>query len=194
MEWFNANFLPGLDAEARRDPAISPLYADLHDLPPALFTVGTADPLVPLLVFGSKELSIPLLAAGGAWLFLRGQRLLALSLGFVLVGVAVEVALKATLPHPLVWPEFTHDSSMYPFPELETTGLFDLKAPFPSGHVMRASYLALTIVAVLRYRLRRRGEAALKIGASGSLLIATMTFELDMPARCWIAPEIPQAT
>ena len=30
----------------RRDPDISPLYADLHDLPPALFTVGTDDHLV----------------------------------------------------------------------------------------------------------------------------------------------------
>lgn len=29
-----------------RDPAISPLYADLSDLPRALFTVGTIDPLV----------------------------------------------------------------------------------------------------------------------------------------------------
>jgi len=40
-----ANFLPGLDREARRDPAYSPLYADLAGLPPALFTVGTIDPL-----------------------------------------------------------------------------------------------------------------------------------------------------
>jgi len=31
--------------EARRDPAFSPLYADLHNLPPALFIVGTRDPL-----------------------------------------------------------------------------------------------------------------------------------------------------
>jgi acetyl esterase len=45
MAWFTENFTPGLDAEARRDPAISPLYADLHGLPPALFTVGTLDPL-----------------------------------------------------------------------------------------------------------------------------------------------------
>ena len=39
-------FLPGMDPEARRDPAISPLYADLRDMPPALFSVGTLDPLL----------------------------------------------------------------------------------------------------------------------------------------------------
>ena len=31
------------------------------------------------------------------------------------------------------------------------------------------------------------------MGASGSLLIATMVFESFMPARCWIAPEMPTA-
>jgi|SRR5579872_468618 len=46
MNWFTDNFLPVHDAEQRRDPDISPLYADLRDLPPALFTVGTADPLL----------------------------------------------------------------------------------------------------------------------------------------------------
>jgi acetyl esterase/lipase len=30
----------------RRDPSISPLYANLSNLPPALFTVGSADPLL----------------------------------------------------------------------------------------------------------------------------------------------------
>lgn len=46
MEWFTQNFLPGLDAEARRAPEISPLYAEPAGLPPALFTVGTCDPLL----------------------------------------------------------------------------------------------------------------------------------------------------
>lgn len=41
-EWL----LPGTGAEAKRDPAVSPLYADLHDMPAALFTVGTLDPLL----------------------------------------------------------------------------------------------------------------------------------------------------
>ena len=37
-------------------------------------------------------------------------------------------------------------------------------------------------------------SASSKIGASGSLLMATMVFEVCMPARCWIAPEMPTAT
>ncbi len=32
------------------------------------------------------------------------------------------------------------------------------------------------------------------MGASGSLFTATMTFEPFMPARCWMAPEMPTAT
>jgi len=35
----------GWSIEQRQDPQYSPLYADLHHLPPALFTVGASDPL-----------------------------------------------------------------------------------------------------------------------------------------------------
>jgi hypothetical protein len=35
--------------------------------------------------------------------------------------------------------------------------------------------------------------STLNIGASGFLFMATMVSDDDMPARCWIAPEIPQA-
>jgi acetyl esterase len=38
-----SHYLPGRSLEEARDPAISPLWAELHDLPPALLTVGTAD-------------------------------------------------------------------------------------------------------------------------------------------------------
>jgi acetyl esterase len=46
MEWFTRNFVPGRDGEALRSPEISPLYADLTGVPPALFTVGACDPLL----------------------------------------------------------------------------------------------------------------------------------------------------
>jgi acetyl esterase/lipase len=36
-------YLPGRSIAECRDPAVSPLWAELHDLPPALLTVGTAD-------------------------------------------------------------------------------------------------------------------------------------------------------
>ena len=49
MQWFINNYLN--DGDDRTDPDISPLYAALHDLPPALFTVGTADPLLDDTLF-----------------------------------------------------------------------------------------------------------------------------------------------
>ncbi|MEO1150904.1 MAG: alpha/beta hydrolase [Pseudomonadota bacterium] len=48
IEWFMENLLPAAQFSEieKRAPDISPLYAPLHDLPPALFTVGTLDPLI----------------------------------------------------------------------------------------------------------------------------------------------------
>ncbi len=48
---FGDAFLPGVPVDARRNPDVSPLYADLRDLPPALFTVGTLDPLLDDTLF-----------------------------------------------------------------------------------------------------------------------------------------------
>jgi acetyl esterase len=49
IQWFTNQFVPV--ASQRRDPDVSPLWADLHGLPTALFTVGTLDPLVDDTLF-----------------------------------------------------------------------------------------------------------------------------------------------
>ncbi len=46
MRWFGRSFIGGREEAELRDPEISPLYADLRELPPALFTVGEHDPLL----------------------------------------------------------------------------------------------------------------------------------------------------
>jgi len=48
IDWFVDHFVP---AELRRDPDVSPLYADLDGMPPALFSVGTNDPLLDDTLF-----------------------------------------------------------------------------------------------------------------------------------------------
>ena len=44
-------FVPGIALADRRSPDVSPLYADLAGMPPALFTAGTADHLVDDTLF-----------------------------------------------------------------------------------------------------------------------------------------------
>ena len=43
IRWFNENYVPSGNYT---ESDISPLYAELHGMPPALFTVGTLDPLI----------------------------------------------------------------------------------------------------------------------------------------------------
>jgi acetyl esterase len=51
IRWFGDQFLPHHDLEQRRHPDISPLFADLSGMPPAIFTVGTQDPLLDDTLF-----------------------------------------------------------------------------------------------------------------------------------------------
>jgi acetyl esterase/lipase len=44
--WFTECYLPDRTDDERRDPAVSPAFADLSNLPPALFSVGSTDHLV----------------------------------------------------------------------------------------------------------------------------------------------------
>jgi acetyl esterase len=55
MRWFRRCFGGDRGPEEMRDPDISPLYAELHDLPPALFTVGDLDPLLDDSLFMSAR-------------------------------------------------------------------------------------------------------------------------------------------
>ena len=50
-EWLAEGYAPGRTRDERRDPAVSPLHASLHDLPPTQFSVGTRDALVDDTMF-----------------------------------------------------------------------------------------------------------------------------------------------
>jgi acetyl esterase len=54
LEWFYDQYVP--EKAMRDDPDISPLYADLHGLPPVILAVGTADSLVDDTMFLSARL------------------------------------------------------------------------------------------------------------------------------------------
>jgi acetyl esterase/lipase len=53
--WFRAQAYPGLSEAELHAPDISPLYADLSDLPAARFVVGTRDPLLDDTLFMSAR-------------------------------------------------------------------------------------------------------------------------------------------
>ena len=55
MRWFRRCYGGDRGPEEMRDPDISPLYAELHDLPPALFSVGALDPLLDDSLFMSAR-------------------------------------------------------------------------------------------------------------------------------------------
>ena len=57
MEWFGDYYLSGVDADWT-DPYISPLYGQLDDMPPALFTVGTWDPLLDDTLFMASRWTV----------------------------------------------------------------------------------------------------------------------------------------
>lgn len=54
-DFFMNLFTPGMTTDQRRDPDVSPLYAELHGMPPALFTVGANDHLVDDTLFMARR-------------------------------------------------------------------------------------------------------------------------------------------
>jgi acetyl esterase len=55
LRWFAEQYTPGQTGEQRREPDVSPLYAGLRGLPPALFSVGALDPLLDDSLFLSAR-------------------------------------------------------------------------------------------------------------------------------------------
>ena len=57
MEHFIQAFCPGMSLEQLRDPWVSPFYHDLNglELPPAMFTCGTEDPMLDDTVMMSAK-------------------------------------------------------------------------------------------------------------------------------------------
>lgn len=53
--WYHAQAFPGRSLEELQDPAVSPLYADLQDLPRARFVVGSEDPLLDDTLFMAQR-------------------------------------------------------------------------------------------------------------------------------------------
>ena len=51
LTWFGEQFVPMYDREQRCHPDISPLFAELSGMPPAIFTVGTQDALLDDTLF-----------------------------------------------------------------------------------------------------------------------------------------------
>ena len=58
IEFFSEQYTPGMTEAERRSPAVSPLYADLQGLPPAIFTVGTADHLLDDSLFMANRWAV----------------------------------------------------------------------------------------------------------------------------------------
>lgn len=87
IDWFAGCFLQERDREQRRDPDISPLYADLRDMPPALFQVGTLDPLLDDSLFMEARWRA---AGGSATLQLYEEA----AHGFTVFAIGVAVAAR----------------------------------------------------------------------------------------------------
>jgi undecaprenyl-diphosphatase len=105
---------------------------------PALDAVANADTLI-----GEAWLTAGITVAFAVWLWRNGARLEWAAPLLLFAAVAVELALKLVLTHPGP----PHDLSRtlwHPGPSLETP------SSFPSGHVLRVSFLAVVATAFAR--------------------------------------------
>jgi membrane-associated phospholipid phosphatase len=170
-------------AVAGLSPTIELANADALRALQTAFPRGSADFVGLLLVLGSSQVTLPLLAVMALWLWRRGRRLTAASLALILVGVGIEVILKSTLHHPMVWDEFSRGPGLYPFPEIKPTGVVTFVSPFPSGHMLRATYFSLVFTGVVGAELTRGAAIALRV--AGGIVIAGVAFGILYQGWHW---------
>lgn len=101
-----------------------------------------ADIISPVMLVGSSTLTILLFCLAALFLLRRGYGVAALLPGIIFFGIGAEVVLKTMVMHLPVAEGLYRPAPFYPLPHLGS-GIEMLKSPFPSGHVMRTTYIAL---------------------------------------------------
>lgn len=125
-------------------------------------------PLSEVVVLGAPVVGTAIIAVYAIVLWRRGAGTLALLPAVLFgVGLLLEVVMKLGLGHPAVWRSLYHPAVWYPFPGFG--GSLPFTSPFPSGHALRATYLALVGAELVIQSLPRRAWpvfiGALELGA-----------------------------
>lgn len=127
-------------------------------------------------VLGSGEVTGVITAAVAAWLFARGHRKAAFYLLlFFGLSVAVELAMKFSVPQPKVFPEFRRGLKL-PVPVYSPFTPF----AYPSGHATRSVILTIVFIYVARLKIaggRAKRSAAAALGVLCVLMLFSRVYE-----------------
>ena len=130
-------------------------------------------------VLGSGEVTGFITAALAAWLFTRVHRKAAFYLLlFFGLSVAIELAMKFSVPQPKVFPEFRRGLKL-PVPVYSPFTPF----AYPSGHAIRS--VILTIVFLYIAQLKIAGDRARAAKAALSVLCVLMLFSRVYEGSHW---------
>lgn len=131
-------------------------------------------------ILGSGEVTGVITASLAAWLFFRGKKRAAFYLLlFFGLSVAVELAMKFSVPQPKVFPEFRRGLKL-PVP------VFSPFTPFayPSGHATRTVILSLILLHMVRARIECE-KRRLAATAALCVLCVSMLFSRVYEGSHW---------